>query len=173
MFSCLSYFKDSIKAQLKQSLEDSRDAHVLPGELGIEGRCREGYCIFVLAQQGKIIGYCPFGMVGTYPNTLSAVYTAKLQDPGFPISHPNGFSGTALDTNRTPLAVLCFQRNRMEIGLHRYSPASWRIVTCKLVPRPTVDSMRNSSALLWILGNPIPAPKPISLISSLAVEYPS
>ncbi len=39
-----------------------------------------------------------------------------------------------------------------------------------LVPRPTADSMENSSEYRFMFGKPRPAPKPISLTFSDAVE---
>ena len=38
------------------------------------------------------------------------------------------------------------------------------------VPLPTSDSIRNSSEFFFMLGRPMPNPKPISRISSEAVE---
>ena len=41
------------------------------------------------------------------------------------------------------------------------------------VPTPTVDWMSNSSALRFMLGRPMPAPKPMLRTDSGAVDHPS
>ena len=43
----------------------------------------------------------------------------------------------------------------------------------RFVPRPTSEVITNRSAFFLMFGSPIPAPKPISRISGVAVEYPS
>ena len=67
-------------------------------ELAVQGRVRKGNRVFIAVQLLEPVIACIPGMMGTYPDALSAVNTIFMINHGFAVSDPDGLGGTALNT---------------------------------------------------------------------------
>lgn len=122
-------------------------------------------------------------------DALAAVNAEFLDDVGFSILHPDGVGGAALDAVDTAPAQVFVEVDRMnklvghndsplEIGFVRKGALQSALsncykkytTICTVVPSPRAEVISISSVYFFMLGRPIPAPKPRERIWSGAVE---
>ena len=132
--------QNGVKTYLQQRLQDSGDGHILPRKLGIKDGAGRATVYLYLSSREKSSAIARLAWLGQVLMHSPQSIQRSSKILAFPF-RTRMACGTALNADGAPFAVLRFQRNRMEIRLHHYSPASWSIVTCKVVPWPTVDSI--------------------------------
>ena len=99
------------------------------------------------------------------PDTFPAVNAELAVDLGFSSPNPNRFRWAPRNAVDAPCTQIRVQPHRMVKFIHYIITA---IVI--LVPTPILVSTSMVSVYFFMLGSPIPAPKPKDLTSSGAVE---
>lgn len=135
--------------------------------------------------------------MGTYPYAFAAVYAALFDYPRFAVPHSYSLGRTAFYTVCAACAFIPVKGDRMKIFLHNSFRFSDALTFCSvfrdaasvtaqkvlfrqglsaflcMCPLPFWSLFQNYPNCVFILGRPMPAPKPISRTLSGAVDQPS
>jgi hypothetical protein len=110
------------------------------------------------------------GVLGAEPHAFPAVDAELADDPGLAVLDADRLGGTGCQAVDASDAFLGVDVQGVPIlFVHAFLPFVL-IVSSSRVPRPTLDVIRNVSVFFLMLARPMPAPKPSSRISGVAVE---
>ena len=169
---CGGDLKYAVKPDAQQPLQNGgAGAHA--GKLPVKRLRGESDRVFVFAERFRERVHPRLHRVArTDADALAAVYAPLAQDGRFAVADADRLRGAALHAPGAADAFLVFKIYRSVADAHDDSFPAYTVIE-RVVPFPTSECMSKSSLYFFMLGRPIPAPKPSARMFWGAVDQPA